>query len=68
MVLATSGIDLTMMYMITDGFLAANMTPQMDGSDNGTPGSEVAEGILQYPGKYYLADKDVRKLKKGTVV
>ena len=31
MIVATTGIDLTMMYMITDGFLAAIMIPNMIG-------------------------------------
>ena len=62
MVLATSGIDLTMMYMITDGFLAAIMTPNMIGLIIMVP--QVAKLQKEYfntPGKYYLADKEAKK-------
>ena len=66
MVLATSGIDLTMMYMITDGFLAAIMTPNMIGLIIMVP--QVAKLQKEYfntPGKYYLADKEAKKAKKA---
>ena len=68
MVLATSGIDLTMMYMITDGFLAAIMTPNMIGLIIMVP--QVAKLQKEYfntPGKYYLADKEAKKAKKASV-
>ena len=64
MVIATSGIDLTMMYMITDGFLAAIMTPNMVGLIIMVP--QVAALQKEYfntPGKYYLADKEAKKAK-----
>ncbi len=66
MALATSGIDLTMMYMITDGFLAAIMTPNMIGLIIMVP--QVAALQKEYfntPGKYYLADKEAKKAKKA---
>lgn len=58
MIVATAGIDLTMMYMITDGFLAAIMIPNMIGLIILVP--EVAELQREFfntPGKYYLAGR-----------
>ncbi len=66
MVAATSGIDLTMMYMITDGFLALIMIPNMIGCI--LLAGQVAELQKEYfntPGKYYLADKEAKKAKKA---
>ena len=64
MVIAASGLDLTMMYMVTDGFLAAIMTPNMIGLIIMVP--QVAALQKEYfntPGKYYLADKEAKKAK-----
>jgi AGCS family alanine or glycine:cation symporter len=66
MVIATTGIDLTMMYMITDGFLAAIMIPNMIGCI--LLAGQVAELQKEYfntPGKYYLADVEAKKAKKA---
>ena len=66
MVIAASGLDLTMMYMVTDGFLAAIMTPNMIGLIIMVP--QVAALQKEYfntPGKYYLADKEAKKAKKA---
>ena len=66
MVVATLGIDLTMMYMITDGFLAAIMIPNMIGLI--VLVGQVAELQKEYfntPGKYYLADVEAKKAKKA---
>lgn len=66
MVIATTGIDLTMMYMITDGFLAAIMIPNMIGCI--LLAGQVAELQKEYfntPGKYYLADKEAKAAKKA---
>ena len=63
MVIATTGIDLTMMYMITDGFLAAIMVPNMIGLILLV--GQVAELQKEYyntPGKYYLADLEEKKI------
>ena len=66
MIIAASGLDLTMMYMVTDGFLAAIMTPNMIGLIIMVP--QVAKLQKEYfntPGKYYLADKEAKKAKKA---
>ena len=66
MAIAASGLDLTMMYMVTDGFLAAIMTPNMIGLIIMVP--QVAKLQKEYfntPGKYYLADKEAKKAKKA---
>ena len=66
MVVATTGIDLTMMYMITDGFLAAIMIPNMIGCI--VLVGQIAELQKEYfntPGKYYLADVEAKKAKKA---
>lgn len=66
MVLATSGIDLTLMYMITDGFLGLIMVPNIIGLVVLVP--QVAELQKEYyntPGKYYLADMEAKKAKKA---
>lgn len=66
MIVATTGIDLTMMYMITDGFLAAIMIPNMIGCV--LLAGQVAELQKEYfntPGKYYLADVEAKKAKKA---
>lgn len=66
MVLATSGIDLTLMYMITDGFLGLIMIPNILGLVILVP--QVAELQKEYyntPGKYYLADMEAKKAKKA---
>ena len=63
MIVATTGIDLTMMYMITDGFLAAIMIPNMIGCV--LLAGQVAELQREYfstPGKYYLADIETKKI------
>ena len=68
MAIAASGLDLTMMYMVTDGFLAAIMTPNMIGLIIMVP--QVAKLQKEYfntPGKYYLADKEAKKAKKASV-
>lgn len=68
MIIAASGLDLTMMYMVTDGFLAAIMTPNMIGLIIMVP--QVAKLQKEYfntPGKYYLADKEAKKAKKASV-
>ncbi len=67
MVVATIGIDLTMMYMITDGFLAAIMIPNMIGLI--VLVGQVAELQKEYfntPGKYYLADVEAKKARKAS--
>ena len=66
MIIAASGLDLTMMYMVTDGFLAAIMTPNMIGLIIMVP--QVAKLQKEYfntPGKYSLADKEAKKAKKA---
>ena len=66
MMVATSGLDLTMMYMVTDGFLALIMIPNMIGCV--ILCGQVAELQKEYfntPGKYYLADVEAKKAKKA---
>ena len=66
MVVATTGIDLTMMYMITDGFLAAIMVPNMIGLVLLVPQvAELQKEFFNTPGKYYLADVEAKKAKKA---
>lgn len=66
MVIAAFGMDLTQMYMLTDGFLALIMIPNMIGCIWMVP--QVAELQKEYyntPGKYYLADMEAKKAKKA---
>lgn len=66
MIIATAGIELTFMYMITDGFLAAIMIPNMIGLIIMVP--QVAKLQKEYfntPDRYYLADKAAKLAKKA---
>lgn len=66
MVIAAFGMDLTVMYMLTDGFLALIMVPNMIGCIIMVP--QVAELQKEYyntPGKYYLADMEAKAAKKA---
>ena len=66
MIIATAGIELTFMYMITDGFLAAIMIPNMIGLIIMVP--QVARLQKEYfntPDRYYLADKAAKLAKKA---
>ena len=66
MIIATAGIDLTMMYMITDGFLAAIMIPNMIGLIIMVPQvARLQKEFFNTPGKYYLADKEAKLAKKA---
>ena len=66
MVIATAGIDLTLMYMITDGFLAAIMIPNMIGLIIMVPQvARLQKEFFNTPGKYYLADKEAKLAKKA---
>lgn len=65
-VVAAAGIDLTMMYQITDAFLGLIMIPNMLGVI--LMAGQVAELQKEYyntPGKYYLADMEAKKAKKA---
>ena len=66
MIIAATGINLTDMYMITDGFLAFIMIPNMVGLIIMVP--QVKKLQYEYfhtPGKYYLADMEAKKAKKA---
>ena len=66
MIIAATGINLTDMYMITDGFLAFIMIPNMVGLIIMVP--QVRKLQYEYfhtPGKYYLADMEAKKAKKA---
>ena len=54
---ASTGLDLTTMYMVTDGFLAAIMIPNVIGLIILVPQvKKLQDEFFNTPGKYYLAD------------
>ena len=54
------------MYMITDGFLAAIMIPNMVGLVIMVPQvARLQKEFFNTPGKYYLADKEAKLAKKA---
>jgi AGCS family alanine or glycine:cation symporter len=66
MVIATFGVDLELMYQVTDGFLAAIIIPNMIGCVLLV--GQVAKLQKEYyntPGKYYLADVAAKEAKKA---
>ena len=66
MIIAATGIDLTTMYMITDGFLAFIMIPNMVGLIIMVPQvRKLQQEYFNTPGKYYLADMEAKKAKKA---
>ena len=62
---ACTGIDLTTMYMITDGFLAAIMIPNVVGLIILVPQvKKLQDEFFNTPDKYYLADIAAKAEKK----
>lgn len=64
---ASMGLDLTTMYMVTDGFLAAIMIPNIIGLIILVPQvKKLQDEFFNTPGKYYLADVAAKAEKKKT--
>ncbi len=64
-VVATLGVDLAVIYQLTDFFLALIIVPNMIGVIILVPKVRtLMKEFFQTPGKYYLADKAAKKEKK----
>ncbi len=66
MIIATAGVDLTLMYMVTDGFMALTLTPNMVGIVILVPHVvKLQKEYFNTPDRYYLADKAAKLAKKA---